>query len=94
MKNNKKINGVIVGTIITFILLVIEVIMAFFNTKIDVNNTLGKILFTLIIIATLISVIYNLFAMIKCKDKDDRYYHLGLLVLSIILCILGIYKCM
>lgn len=94
MKNSKKTNRVIVGTTITFILLLLEVIMAFFNTKIDVNNMLGKVLFTLIIVVALISVIYNVFAMIKCKDKDDRYYHLGLWVLSIILCILGIYKCM
>lgn len=94
MKNSKKTNRIIVGTTITFILLVIEVIMAFFNAKIDVNNVLGKLLFTLITIVMLISVMYNVFAMIKSKDKDDKYYHLGLWLLSILLCILGIYKCM
>jgi len=41
-----------------------------------------------------ISIIYNIFAMFKVKDKDDKYYHLGLVMVSIILCILGIYKCM
>lgn len=94
MKNNKKVNSTIIGTTLTFILLLIEVVMALFNARISYNNLFGKILFTLIVLSMIISIIYNIFGMFKSKDKDDKYYHLGLVVVSIILCVLGIYKCM
>jgi len=94
MKNNKKIKSTIIGTTLTVILLLIEVIMALFNARISYDNLFGKILFTLIVLSMAISIIYNIFAMFKVKDKDDKYYHLGLVMVSIILCILGIYKCM
>lgn len=94
MKNKNNPSNVIVGTTLTFILLLIEVVMALFNARISYNNLFGKILFTLIVLSMAISIIYNIFAMFKSKDKDDKYYHLGLVIVSIILCILGIYKCM
>ncbi len=94
MKNNKKTSSVIIGTTLTFILLLIEVVMALFNARISYDNIFGKILFILIVLFMIISVIYNIYAIFKSKNKDDKYYHFGLGIVSIILCFLGIYKCM
>lgn len=94
MKNNKKASSVIIGTTLTFILLLIEVGMTLFNERLSYDNIFGKILFVLIVLSMIISVIYNIYSIFKSKDKDDKYYHFGLVIVSIILCFLGIYKCM
>lgn len=94
MKKNKNVNNVIIGTTLTFILLLIEVIMAIFNARISYENTSGKLLFWLIALFMIISVLYNAYATFKSKVKDDKLYHVGLVIVSIILYVLGIYKCM
>lgn len=85
MKN--KINNTIIGTLLTFILVLIEVIIVLFTKQSEYND------FILLLIKILagVAIIFNLYGIFVGDNKNNKLYHAGLVFVTIIVGVSAIY---